>query len=144
MLRRQSGILFRRLSSALAPNTHLRIDQTLSGRPIEQRDGFAKVELTTLPMMSADDRGLTHGGFYFGMADYAAMLAINDPNVVLGAAEARFLKPVKEGDVLVASANVSGEKGAKRTVDVMVVRGNDTVFTGSFTCFVLKNHVFDQ
>ena len=99
--------------------------------------------MTTLPSMSADERGLTHGGFYFGMADYAAMLAINDPNVVLGAAETRFLKPVREGDVLTASANVTGEKGKKRLVDVAVERGSDTVFTGTFTCFVLDKHVLD-
>jgi acyl-coenzyme A thioesterase PaaI-like protein len=44
--------------------------------------------------MAADQRGLVHGGFTFGLADYAAMVAVNDPNVVLGAAEVRFLAPV--------------------------------------------------
>jgi acyl-coenzyme A thioesterase PaaI-like protein len=48
--------------------------------------------------MVVDAHGLVHGGFVFGLADYAAMLAVNDPNVVLGAAEARFLKPVRRGD----------------------------------------------
>ena len=31
----------------------------------------------------------------FGAADYAAMLAVNDPNVVLGNAELRFVAPVE-------------------------------------------------
>ena len=132
-----------RLVSSMAVNTHLRIDQSLCGHPVEQRDGFAKVQMTTLPSMSADERGLTHGGFYFGMADYAAMLAINDPNVVLGSAETRFMKPVREGDVLTASAIVTGEKGKKRVVDVTVERGADAVFSGVFTCFVLEKHVLD-
>ena len=61
--------------------------------PTDLRPGYAKVTMVTTPVMSADDRGLTHGGFYFGMADYAAMLAVNDPNVVLGSADScRFLK----------------------------------------------------
>ena len=41
-------------------------------------------------------------GFIFGAADYAAMLAVNQPNVVLGAAETHFLKPSRVGDVLLA------------------------------------------
>jgi acyl-coenzyme A thioesterase PaaI-like protein len=48
--------------------------------------------------MAVDDRGLVHGGFVFGLADHAAMLAVNDPNVVLGAASTRFLKPVRVGE----------------------------------------------
>eukprot|EP00959_Pyramimonas_sp_CCMP1952_P285538 5970257-Pyramimonas_sp.AAC.2 len=77
------------------------------------------------------------------MADYAAMLAVNDPNVVLGAAETRFLKPVKTGDELVAHAAVTEEKGKKRTVAVSILRGGEEVFTGTFTCFALPCHVLD-
>ena len=29
-------------------------------------EGTAKVQMTTLDVMAADARGLTHGGFYFG------------------------------------------------------------------------------
>ena len=74
---------------------------------------------------------------------YCIAVAVNDPYVVLGAADTRFLKPVCEGEVLSASATVTGEKGKKRTVDVTIERGADTVFTGSFTCFVLETHVLD-
>jgi len=48
--------------------------------------------------MVVDDHKLVHGGFIFGAADYAAMAAVNDPNVVLGSAEVSFLKPSKSGD----------------------------------------------
>ena len=47
--------------------------------------------------MAADGRGLVHGGFTFGLADFAAMCAVNDPNVVLGAATCKFLAPVQVG-----------------------------------------------
>lgn len=32
--------------------------------------------------MAADEYRLVHGGFIFGLADYAVMLAINEPTVV--------------------------------------------------------------
>ena len=137
------SVLQRRACSTTSLNTHLGIDRTLSGSPVELRPGFARVSMTTTPTMSADGRGLTHGGFYFGLADYAAMCAVNDPNVVLGSAEARFLKPVKCGDSLTAEAKVSGEKGKKRVVDVTVTRGDEVVFAGNFVCFVLERHVLD-
>ena len=71
------------------------------------------------------------------------MCAVNDPNVVLGGADTRFLAPVRVGEEMRAVATVSGEKGRKRTVDVVVqVRGKD-VMTGIFTCFVLDQHVLD-
>ena len=93
--------------------------------------------------MAADERGLVHGGFVFGAADYAAMLAVNDPNVVLGAAETRFLKPVVVGEEVVAEARVESEKGKKRVVEVTVRRGEDEVCQATLTCFVLPQHVLE-
>ncbi|MEZ4484205.1 MAG: hotdog domain-containing protein [Syntrophotaleaceae bacterium] len=61
--------------------------------------------------MCADDAGLIHGGFTFGLADYSAMLAVNDPHVVLGGAETRFLAPVQCGEVMVATAEVVEAQG---------------------------------
>lgn len=124
-------------------NTHLGISQTFCGTPISLEEGNATVEMITTKEMIADDRGLVHGGFIFGMADYAAMLAVNDPNVVLGASECRFLKPVTLGETVKAVASLQEEKGKKRIIEVTVSRGDDEVFTGSFTCFVLPQHVLD-
>lgn len=124
-------------------NTHANIDAELVGAPVELSAGNATVELTTTARMAADERGLVHGGFVFGLADYAAMLAVNDPNVVLGAAETRFTKPVTVGQKVVARATVKEEKGKKRIVEVTATRDDDTVFEGTFTCFVLPKHVLD-
>eukprot|EP00854_Cymbomonas_tetramitiformis_P012665 gene12665-14973_t len=123
--------------------THLEIDQELCGQNVLQVEGRAVVSLKTTTRMRADARDLTHGGFYFGMADYAAMLAVNDPNVVLGAAETKFKKPVKTGDMLVAEATVVSENAKKRSVEVIIKREGEEVFSGIFTCFVLPKHVFD-
>ena len=125
-------------------NTHHRIDPDLCGRPIALSPGQAVVHLTATATMAADDRGLVHGGFVFGLADYAAMLAVNDPLVVLGAAEVRFTAPTRVGDVLEAKAVLRETAGKKRLVDVVVRRAAETVLTGSFTCFVLAAHALDR
>ena len=112
--------------------THQRIDESLCGHPVTLQDGYAEVELTTLPTMEADDTGLIHGGFIFGLADYAAMLAVNHPNV---------LSPVQTGDILRARAQAERTEGKKRSVHVEVFREDKKVFEGEFTCFVLDKHV---
>ena len=130
----------------MEPRTHLSISGRLCGVAGELEPGRATASLGTVPEMAADERGLVHGGFVFGLADYAAMLAVNDPNVVLGAAECRFLAPVVVGEELVARAAVEEESGRKRSVAVSVHRreaADGAVFTGRFTCFVLAQHVLD-
>lgn len=122
-------------------NTHLEIDRALCGEPTELGDGRATVTLHTAETMKADAEGLVHGGFVFGAADYAAMLAVNDPNVVLGAAEAKFLKPVRCGQTVVAYASVLTTEGKTRVVEVTATVDRSSVFEGSFTCFVLDQHV---
>ncbi len=121
--------------------THSKIDQALCGTPILTQDGNSRVELVTLSEMVADDTGLVHGGFVFGLADYAAMLAVNHPNVVLGSAVVKFLKPVKVGETLQAAASIKSVNGKKQTVDVIVQNGDTAVLSGCFTCFVLDEHV---
>jgi uncharacterized protein (TIGR00369 family) len=126
------------------PLTHAAIDHALCGQPVRLAANEAEVRLTTVASMAVDEHGLVHGGFLFGLADHAAMLAVNDPNVVLGAASTRFLKPVRVGDVVVARASCTGVAGRKRVVTVEVVRGEEPVMTGEFTCFVLDRHVLSD
>jgi uncharacterized protein (TIGR00369 family) len=125
----------------LDQRTHLCVEPRLSGTPVAIAPGYARVEMTVVPEMAADDRGLVHGGFLFGLADYAAMLAINHPFVVVGAAEVRFLKPVALGDALVGEARLESELGKKRMVRVEVRRDEVAVLIGSYTCFVPEAHV---
>jgi uncharacterized protein (TIGR00369 family) len=122
-------------------HTHQKIDQDLCGVPLIVENSYSKVQLQLSHNMAVDDFGLIHGGFVFGLADYAAMIAVNDPNVVLGAAEVKFLKPVKVGQSLVAEATVADESGKKRLVTVVVKRGDDDILEGTFSCFVLDQHV---
>jgi uncharacterized protein (TIGR00369 family) len=124
-------------------HTHHLIDQELCGQPVDLQPGYCRVTFTATDRMAADDKGLVHGGFVFGLADYAAMLAVNDPHVVLGAAALKFLKPVSVGDVLSAEARVSEVKGRKHVVAVQVSRNDETMLEGQLTCFVLDRHVLD-
>ena len=72
--------------------------------------------------MAADKSGLVHGGFVFGLGDYAAMLAVNHPNVVLGSADVKFLSPVQVGDTLEARASVQKVDGKKQVVEVVITQ----------------------
>ena len=131
----------------MEPNTHLAIDRRLCGVPLELGEGTARVALTAMPEMAADDRGLVHGGFVFGLADYAAMLAVNHPHVVLAGAEVRFLMPVVVGEMLVAEAWVEapeGTDGRKSRVRVEVLRDGETVMSGDFRCVTLARHVLGE
>lgn len=122
--------------------THALAREDLLGTPLRIVTGkAAEVALTATEEMAVDEEGLIHGGFTFGLADYAAMLAVNHPFVVLGGSECRFLAPVKVGDSMIASARVEEAKGRRRSVRVDVNVGDVNVFTGSFACFVLEDHV---
>jgi acyl-coenzyme A thioesterase PaaI-like protein len=152
------------------PRTHLAIDRRLCGEPLDPAAtaaGTSRVGLTTVPEMAADAAGLVHGGFVFGLADHAAMLAVNHPNVVLGSAAVRFLRPVAVGERLVAAATVAETAGRRSRVTVEVRRvpdgdahgaggaggagaaagasigetAGETVMTGDLICFTLDRHV---
>lgn len=123
--------------------THQSIDAELCGTPVKLEGGSSKIEYLTTPRMAVDKSGLVHGGFIFGLADYAAMLAVNHPNVVLGSADVKFTKPVKIDESVCAEAKVISSDGKKHIVAVVVKRENDAVFQGEFTCFVLEKHVLD-
>ncbi len=127
----------------MAPRTHLHISSALCGNPVELSPGRAVVTLETFAQMTADERGLVHGGFPFGLADYAAMLAVNEPTVVLGSAQVKFLRPVVVGDTLRAEADLERSEGKKRFVRVVVRRGEDAVLEGEFLCLVPDTHVLD-
>jgi uncharacterized protein (TIGR00369 family) len=121
--------------------THTEIDQKRCGKPVKLDAGSSSVELRPDEEMAVDKSGLVHGGFIFGLADYAAMIAVNHPHVVLGAAEVKFLKPVKTGESIVAEASVTSREGKKQRVAVAVTSGKGIVFEGRFTCFTPDRHV---
>ena len=123
--------------------THEKISAALCGRPVELGAGRARVVLDASAEMAADARGLVHGGFTFGLADYAAMLAVNEPTVVLANATAKFLAPVVVGDRLEAEATVEQTDGKKRSVKVTVRRAGAAVMEGELLAIVPDGHILD-
>ena len=124
--------------------THLAIDHSLCGDVVALEDGYAKVILHTTEQMRSDERGLVHGGFTFGAADFAAMAAINDPNVVLTAAEVKFLAPIVVDDEVVFEAKLKKRQGKKGFVEVVGKKGDREVFQGSFITYTPTQHILDR
>ena len=125
-------------------STHHAIVRRLSGEPVEVEAGRAVVRLETTGEMVADAQGLVHGGFIFSAADYAAMIAVNDPNVVLGSADVRFVAPVRVQQTVNFEARIVRTQGKKHSVEVEGRVDIKTVFQGSFTCFVPDRYVLDK
>jgi len=126
--------------------THLAVSGELVGK-VEKIEGgkASRVVLKTLPQMRVDERGLVHGGFTFGLADYAAMVAVNDPYVVLLSSQVKFLRPVAAGETLTAEARVTEAEGRKRKVQCEVLdQERRKVLEGEFLCLVLEEHVLDR
>jgi acyl-CoA thioesterase len=121
--------------------THERVNQDLNGEVIKMEIGFVEVRLVTTSEMVADDIGLIHSGFIFCAADYAAMLAVNERNVVLVASDCQFLSPVKFHDVVNVIAKVRHKEGRKRNVHVEAFVLDIKVFEGEFKTVITEKHV---
>jgi acyl-coenzyme A thioesterase PaaI-like protein len=122
-------------------NTHKLINNKLCGKPISLKKNYSCVELKAVKEMAADDYGLVHGGFVFSAADYAAMLAVNHPNVVLGSSSVKFTKPVRVNEIIVLEAEVYEIRKNKHYVNVKARVNNKIVFEGDFICFILEKHI---
>jgi acyl-CoA thioesterase len=122
-------------------NTHTLINRYLCGEITKHDKGYVEVELTAESDMVVDDLGLVHGGFIFGAADFAAMAAVNEKNVVLVASECQFFSPVKLGDVVVFKAKVRHQEGRKRNVHVKGFVLDIKVFEGEFMTVITEKHV---
>ncbi|OHD80949.1 MAG: thioesterase [Sulfuricurvum sp. RIFCSPLOWO2_02_43_6] len=122
-------------------NTHERINTIYSGEIVKLQIGYAKVSLETTEVMRADEVGLVHGGFIFSAADFAAMAAVNEPNVVLASCNCLFLAPVRIGDIVTFEASEHQKEGRKRNVSVKGYVHEIKVFEGDFKTVVTERHV---
>ena len=126
--------------------THLSVSGDLVGKAERIETGKrSRVSLAVNANMRVDEKGLAHGGFASGLADYAAMVAVNDPYVVLLSSQVRFLKPVIVGDSLAAQAEVTETDGKKRKVWCEIFnQDRQKVFEGEFLCLVLTQHILEK
>lgn len=121
--------------------THEKINRDLCGEIEKLEQGYVNLKLVTTHEMIADSMGLIHGGFIFSAADFAAMAAVNERNVVLVASDCQFLSPVKFGDIVNFTAKVRHKEGRKRNVHVTANVLDIKVFKGEFKTVVTERHV---
>ncbi len=121
--------------------THEEINRDLSGEIEKMEVGYVELRLTTTESMIADDQGLIHGGFIFSAADFAAMAAVNERNVVLVGSDCQFLSPVKFGDEVNFTAKVRHKEGRKRNIHVIGHVFDIKVFDGEFKTVITERHV---
>jgi acyl-CoA thioesterase len=95
---------------------------------LEAADGRAVVQMRVAQTM-INGHGIAHGGFVFTLADTAFACACNTygPITVAAGADISFLRPVREGDVLVATASERVIAGRSGIYDVTVSRGDEVV-----------------
>ena len=129
------------ISPQTALNTHERINTVYSGEIIKLESGYSKVMLETNEVMRADEVGLVHGGFIFSAADFSAMVAVNEPNVVLASCNCLFLAPVRVGDTVTFEATEHQKEGRKRNVTVRGFVHEIKVLEGEFKTVVTERHV---
>ncbi|MDE3743434.1 MaoC/PaaZ C-terminal domain-containing protein [Maribacter polysaccharolyticus] len=127
-------------------NTHQLASEKLIGSVVSIGDDRATVTLTITKEMIVDTYNLSHGSFVFGLADYAAMLAVNEPTVVLGKATSKFIKPVVLNDEVTAIAVISDNSNGKKVIVSVTVKNQkeELVFEGEFVCFVLEKHILED
>ena len=87
--------------------------------------------------MASPGSEFVRGTVVFGVADHAAMLALDQPSAVLQAAEVQFVRPVKVDELIVAEAHARVRHGKKRHVTVTVSQGTAKVLKGEFTARLL-------
>lgn len=95
---------------------------------IDTGDGTAEIRMTITASM-VNGHGIGHGGYVFMLADTAFACACNSGGQVTVAAGAdiSYLAPVREGDVLVATAAERVRYGRSGIYDVTVRRGDEPV-----------------
>jgi acyl-CoA thioesterase len=80
--------------------------ELLGIKRLEVNSGYAKM-LIEITKKHTNAHGFTHGGVLFSLADCAFAEAVNfgDNQAVAVQVSINFLRPTKEGDVLIAEAN---------------------------------------
>ncbi|WP_090008543.1 hydroxyphenylacetyl-CoA thioesterase PaaI [Lentzea albidocapillata] len=96
--------------------------------PVDLRDGYALLRMTVTENM-INGHGIAHGGYLFLLADSAFACACNRTGSVTVAATAEidFIRPVHEGDELVAEAVERTRFGRSGIYDITVRRGTEIV-----------------
>ena len=117
------------------------INQSIVGFLEEIVPGEATVKLVCTDDMVADQKGLIHTGFMFNSANYAALLAINEPNAITIVSKANFLLPAVLDDEVIFKARAMQTESRKRVVRVDGFLRDNKIFEAEFSIVVMDRHI---
>lgn len=117
------------------------INQNIVGFLEEIAPGEATVKLICTDDMVADQKGLIHTGFMFNSANYAALLAINEPNAITIVSKANFLLPAVLDDEIIFKAHAMQTESRKRVVRVDGFLRDNKIFEAEFSIVVMDRHI---
>jgi len=123
--------------------THKLLSKKHTGKVLELNEGYARIKFIPERFMIADEQNLIHGGFIFSTADYAAMIAVNEPHVILSSARVNFIAPVELNDEIIFEAIVKHKESKKKMVKVIGRSRDIKVFEGEFATIILDKHVLE-
>jgi acyl-CoA thioesterase len=105
-----------------------RASRALGIELVEAANGFARARMRITETM-VNGHGIAHGGYIFLFADTTFACACNShgPTTVAASAEITFIRPVRQGDLLEATATERVRYGRSGMYDVTVRRGSETV-----------------
>ncbi|MER7458688.1 hydroxyphenylacetyl-CoA thioesterase PaaI [Micromonospora sp. NPDC126480] len=100
---------------------------------VEAGDGAAVARMRVTGAM-VNGHAIAHGGYVFLLADTAFALACNShgPATVAAGGDITFVRPAREGDLLVARATERTRYGRSGIYDVTVTRGADGEVVAEF------------
>jgi len=123
--------------------THLRLNPLDVGKIKDIKEGYARTEFLPIANMSVDEHKLLFTGYIFNAANYAAMLALNEENVILSPAKVVFLLPIKIDEELIFEAISKHKESKKKMVKVVGTQQGVKFFEGEFATLRYDSHVLD-
>jgi len=123
--------------------THQTIKNIYVGNLTALSKNSSNVILQTTRDMTVDELGLIHNGFIFGAAEYAAVCAINEENIVVIGCRSKFFAPARLGDIITFEAKGKFEDARKREIKVTGIINDIKIFEGIFQAVLLEHHILE-
>ena len=120
--------------------THTRLDEGYVGSIEHLSSGHCVTSLMTHSFMQADNQKMVFSGFIAAAAEYAAIAAVNEPNVIMLACESNYLAPVRLGEELRFEARVKHNDMRKREINVIAFSNNVKVYIARISVVVTEYH----
>jgi len=120
------------------------INRSIVGYLEEVMEGEAIIRLNCTEDMVADQKGLIHTGFMFSSANYAALLAVNEPNAITIVSKVNFLLPAVLNDEIIFKSHAMQTESRKRIVKVDGFIRDNKIFEAEFSIVIMERHILNM